>query len=266
MARIEQKFNGHSFVNKKKFNLTEDVFAIGNLDAEKDKEKKILEEKNKNEAVFNASNNKITTDKTVKNDSIIIDESSLGSKDENTSMEKIAELTKITEEFINSAREGFNYSLATEINKNIYEFKTSESGRDSDGQIDSKTADTAERIDSMIKGSMFQPAYFSGSKVDFVEKMDFLAKLTKPKKASEGSGFSFTTPPVAHIKLGDWWDHDIVVNTVTVDYNDSPWSLDSSVQPLWAKVTLGFNFIGPYGGEGKPVLADEDGGIYSRRK
>jgi hypothetical protein len=96
--------------------------------------------------------------------------------------------------------------------------------------------------------------------------MEFLAKLTKPARAGEGSGFSFTRPPIAHIKLGDWWDHDIVVKSVSVDYADSPWTLDSGrVQPMWASVTLQFNFLGPYGGEGFPVLSTDNGGIYSPR-
>ena len=119
----------------------------------------------------------------------------------------------------------------------------------------------------MITGTIFQPAFFSGSKDDFVSRMDFLAKLTKPAKASAGSGYSFTSPPVAHIKLGDWWNHDIVVKTVSVDYNDSPWALDrfggSGIQPLWAKVTISFDFVGRYGGEGAPVLSTDKGGVYS---
>jgi hypothetical protein len=131
----------------------------------------------------------------------------------------------------------------------------------------STPADTLERLDKMITGTIFQPAFFSGSKDDFVNRMDFLAKLTKPAKASAGSGYSFTSPPVAHIKLGDWWNHDIVVKTVSVDYNDSPWALDrfggSGIQPLWAKVTISFDFVGRYGGEGAPVLSTDKGGVYS---
>jgi hypothetical protein len=121
-----------------------------------------------------------------------------------------------------------------------------------------------KRLDEMIQGTIFQPAYFSGSKVDFINRMDFLAKLTKPAKASAGSGYSFTSPPVARIKLGNWWNHDIVVKTVSVDHTDSPWTLDKGrVQPLWAKVTISFDFVGRYGGEGAPVLSTDFGGVYS---
>ena len=141
---------------------------------------------------------------------------------------------------------------------------TSKTTPENGGELTSTPGDTLKRLDAMITGTIFQPAYFSGSKADFLQRMDFLAKLTKPAKASEGSGYSFTSPPVAHIKLGNWWNHDIVVKTVSVDYTDSPWALDKGrVQPLWAKVSLTFDFVGRYGGEGAPVLSDDSGGIYS---
>ena len=158
------------------------------------------------------------------------------------------------------------YALVGKTHKNIYDFQTSTTDEEG-GDLSSTPGDTLKRLDAMAKGTMFQPAFFSGSKVDFLQRMDFLAKLTKPAKASEGSGYSFTSPPVAHIKLGDWWNHDIVVKTVSVDYTDSPWTLDrfgeSGVQPLWAKVTLSFDFVGRYGGEGAPVLSTDSGGVYS---
>jgi hypothetical protein len=162
-----------------------------------------------------------------------------------------------------TADEDFIYALASQTNKNIYDFMTSKSTPEN-GEITSTPGDTLARLDEMIQGTIFQPAYFSGSKADFLQRMDFLAKLTKPAKASEGSGYSFTSPPVAHIKLGNWWNHDIVVKTVSVDYTDSPWALDAGrVQPLWAKVTVSFDFVGRYGGEGAPVLSTDSGGVYS---
>lgn len=158
------------------------------------------------------------------------------------------------------------YTLDSKKNKNIYDFMTSNTTSQGDEYI-SSPGDTLKRLDVMAKGTLFQPAFFSGSKDDFVSRMDFLAKLTKPAQASKGSGYSFTSPPVAHIKLGDWWNHDIVVKTVSVDYTDAPWTLDrfggSGVQPMWAKVTISFDFVGRYGGEGAPVLSTDSGGVYS---
>jgi len=160
---------------------------------------------------------------------------------------------------------GNPYVLQSKKSKNIYDFMTNKrSGPTS--EIITTPGDTLERLDIMGQNTLFQPSFFSGSKEDFKKRMDFLAKLTKPAKASEGSGYSFTSPPVAHIKLGNWWDHDIVVKTVSVDYAESPWALDEvgKVQPLWAKVTLTFDFVGRYGGEGFPVLSTDSGGVYSK--
>jgi len=154
------------------------------------------------------------------------------------------------------------YNNVSNTNRNVYDFMTSVKS-EKNGEIDSKAENSIKRLDAMIQNLTFQPAYFSGSKTDFANRMDFLAKLTKPAEASQGSGYSFTKPPVAHIKLGDWWDHDIVVKTVSVDYSEAPWALDlGSVQPLWAKVTLSFDFVGRYGGEGRPVLSTDVGGVY----
>jgi hypothetical protein len=159
-----------------------------------------------------------------------------------------------------------NYSNSNAKSQNIYDFMTSDpTGRDA-GEINTTAMDTEKRINEMVSGLMFQPAYFSGDKVDFLTRMDFLAKLTKPAAAFAGSGFSFSKPPIAHIRLGDWWDHDIVIKSVSVDYANAPWALDEGrVQPMWASITLQFNFVGPHGGEGKPVLSTDSGGIYSPR-
>ena len=137
------------------------------------------------------------------------------------------------------------------------------------GEYVSGPQNTINALNQMIQSElMFQPSYFSGDKVDFERRMDFLSKLTKPARADANFGFSFTRPPICHIHLGDWWNHDIVVNSVSVDYTDAPWTLgDGRVQPLWASVTISFNFIGPYHGQhGDPVLSTDKHGVYSRRQ
>jgi K+-transporting ATPase c subunit len=137
--------------------------------------------------------------------------------------------------------------------------------------VNGSSQDTLERIRQMNENFIFQPAYFSGDKVDFITRMEFLSKMTRPANAfADNTGFSFTSPPVCHIKLGTFWDHDIIVNSVSFDYTDAPWTLDDGtdgmVQPMWALVTIDFNIIGPYGGgAGRPPLAGDIGGMYSKR-
>ena len=126
---------------------------------------------------------------------------------------------------------------------------------------------TVEMVNMMKKNLMFQPAFFSGSKVDFKNKMEFLMKLTRPAVNPSVSGFAFTKPPIAHIVLGNWFNSDVIINSVSMDYSDAPWTLDIAnpvaVQPMWATVTLDFTFIGSYGGGGTPVLSTDIGGFYS---
>ena len=168
-----------------------------------------------------------------------------------------------------NANSSSNYSETNPINGNVNTLLiTKRSGDSGDGDIDTKAEDSVKRINEMIKSLAFQPSFFSGDKVDFKTKMDFLAKLTRPAKADQCSGFSFTKPPVCRIRLGDWWNNDIVVSTVNFSYEDSPWTLDDTgvVQPMWATVSMNFKFVGPFGGQsGSPVLSDDVGGFYGPR-
>ena len=127
------------------------------------------------------------------------------------------------------------------------------------------------RLDGMRRGLHYQPAFFSGDKVDFDRKMTFLQRTTRPRgiQLSDQQGFSFTRPPVCHIKLGDWLNNDCIITDVSIDYTDSMWALEENdVQPMWASVTISFNIIGQWGnrGGGRPLLADDDSGYYNKRE
>ena len=65
------------------------------------------------------------------------------------------------------------------------------------------------------------------------------------------TGFSFIYPPLAHLRLGDWFNNDIVINSISYVYDEAPWTLDGlgRVQPMWANVTMQFNIVGPWGRE-----------------
>jgi len=178
------------------------------------------------------------------------------------------EIVRIQSELVSTTLNSNNAVGYGEINKftGIKTVSAIQSGLDPfAGEID-----TIGIINEMKNNLLFQPSYFSGSKVDFVNKMEFLMKLTRPARNTSGGGFSFTKPPISHIRLGDWFDSDIVINSVSVDYSDAPWTLDGGrgrVQPMWAVVTLDFTFIGSYGATGlnTPVLSTDIGGFYSRK-
>lgn len=272
MDKIEKNISA-SFVNKTKYNAAGGIADLSGLAEQYGISKENIKELAAFRAADNTSTSVATTGQTeakgagdnsaqgAENDG---GETAESNEEEGLAIAETLNVNAALDSFVETFDEDFIYALASDTNKNIYDFMTNNVTRDLDGQIVTTPGKTLERLDAMIASLIFQPSYFSGSKEDFLARMDFLAKLTKPAEASEGSGYSFTRPPVAHIKLGNWWNHDIVVKTVSVDYTDSPWALDKGrVQPLWAKVTLTFDFVGRYGGEGEPVLSTDSGGVYS---
>jgi len=154
---------------------------------------------------------------------------------------------------------------------NIYNKLINNGGpKDVNGNIDLKTEETAQRLSRMKSKLLFQPAFFSGDKQDFLTRMEFLAKLTRPSRNASNRGFSFTYPPVAHLHLGDWFNHDVIINNVSYDYSDAPWTIDGEggrTQPMWAVVSISFNIVGTYGskvGEDVPLSTDR-GGFFQTR-
>jgi hypothetical protein len=176
-------------------------------------------------------------------------------------------------EISNSTDSGSNrdYKEFDILEGNIYK-KLIDNGKPKDvnGNIDLKTEETAQRLARMKKKLLFQPAFFSGDKKDFLTRMEFIAKLTRPSRNASGKGFSFTYPPVAHLHLGDWFNHDIIINNVSYDYSDAPWTIDGQdgrTQPMWAVVTISFNIVGTYGAkENEDVpLSTDLGGFFQTR-
>jgi hypothetical protein len=163
------------------------------------------------------------------------------------------------------------YKEFDSVNGNIYKSLIMNSAdRDTSGNINLTTEATASRLKRMKENSLFQPAYFSGDKVDFLTRMEFLSKLTRPSRNSTGKGFAFSYPPVSHLQLGDWIDHDVIINNISYDYSDAPWTVDGlggRTQPMWALVSLSFSIVGAYKGtaaENVPLSTD-NGGFYQKR-
>ena len=92
--------------------------------------------------------------------------------------------------------------------------------------------------------------------------------MVRPSRNS-GPGFSFLNPPVCHIHLGDWLNHDIIIESIDYDYTDAPWTLDGvgRVQPMWTQVTMSFNIIGRYKhGAGDALTSTDKGGFFSQNR
>ncbi|HWY35754.1 MAG TPA: hypothetical protein VNX68_14005, partial [Nitrosopumilaceae archaeon] len=189
------------------------------------------------------------------------------------------QITSLAEEQANNALGGAGsqlgpnrkYSEYDVINGNVYKtLITNGTTKDAAGNLDLLTEETAQRLTRMKKDLLFQPSFFSGDKVDFLERMEFMSKLTRPARNNSNKGFSFTFPPVCHLHLGSWFNHDIIINNVAYDYADAPWTIDGTggrVQPMWALVTLSFNIVGTYGGLGNQdvPLSTDIGGFYQTK-
>jgi len=156
-----------------------------------------------------------------------------------------------------------NYAESSKDSYNIYRDIIG-SNSSADGEIVSTIEDTETRLGEMKNKLKFQPSFFSGDKVDFVHRIEFLEKMTRPSR-NNGPGFSFLRPPVCHIHLGDWLNHDIIIESIDYDYTDAPWTLDGlgRVQPMWTQVTMSFNIIGRYKhGAGDALTSTDRGGFF----
>jgi len=152
-----------------------------------------------------------------------------------------------------------NYSEANKQGVNVYSQITTIGNDIVEGAKSTVLRNTADRLDEMKSGLMFQPAFFSGDLVDFKKRAEFVAKLTRPAKNDSAAGFSFTKPPVCHLRLGDWFDHDVIINSVSYDYANAPWTIGGEkTQPMWVSVNINFNIVGPAGKEGGVPLTSTD--------
>ena len=160
------------------------------------------------------------------------------------------------------------YSESSKYTKNVYQDIIGGPSNVS-GDIVSTIAETEARLVDMKKNLKFQPSFFSGDKVDFLHRIEFLEKMVRPSRKG-GPGFSFLNPPVCHMHLGDWFNHDIIVESIDYDYTDAPWTLDGlsgkagRVQPMWTQVTMSFIMIGRYKhGAGDALTSTDKGGFFS---
>jgi hypothetical protein len=58
---------------------------------------------------------------------------------------------------------------------------------------------------------------------------------------------AFGRPPVCVLRIGDFYYTKIIINSLTINYDDPQWDLNPEgigVMPMFAKVNIDFNFIG----------------------
>lgn len=102
----------------------------------------------------------------------------------------------------------------------------------------------------------FDPGFHSISPEGFNARLTFLHQCTRQGStvdASNGTAqstaynLSFGRPPVCVLRLGDFFNTKIIINSMSITYDDVQWDLNPEgigVMPVFAKINLGFTFLG----------------------
>ena len=101
----------------------------------------------------------------------------------------------------------------------------------------------------------FDPAFHSVSPEGFNARLTFLHQCTRQGPTVGGSdinslsayNLAFGRPPVCILRVGDFYYTKIIINSITINYDQMQWDLNPEgigVMPMFAKITLDFNFIG----------------------
>ncbi len=96
----------------------------------------------------------------------------------------------------------------------------------------------------------FHPAFHSTTPEGLNSRLTFLQQCTRQGPTLEGQGannLAFGRPPVSILRIGDFYNTKIIIENIGVDYEPLVWDLNPEgvgVQPMIAKVTMSFKFIG----------------------
>lgn len=100
------------------------------------------------------------------------------------------------------------------------------------------------------KVGFFQPAFHSTTPEGFNARLTFLQQCTRqgPTDQKKGSqNLAFGMPPICILRIGDFYHTKIAINNLALTYDPLVWDLNPEgvgVQPMIAKATLSFKFIG----------------------
>ena len=97
----------------------------------------------------------------------------------------------------------------------------------------------------------FHPAFHSTSPEGFNSRLTFLLQCTRQgpqmMDSEVPSNMVFGRPPVCILRIGDFYYTKIIIDNVNITYDPLQWDLNPEgigVQPMIAKVSIGFKFIG----------------------
>lgn len=109
----------------------------------------------------------------------------------------------------------------------------------------------------MQKLQYFDPAFHSMTPEGFNGRLAFLHQCTRQgnttsasDQAGQATNLAFGRPPICVLRLGDFYNQMIVINSINMTYDNEggvQWDLNpegSGVQPLLAHISINFDFIG----------------------
>jgi hypothetical protein len=112
-------------------------------------------------------------------------------------------------------------------------------------------ADSPFMYDKLIeKLKYFHPAFHSTTPEGFNSRLTFLQQCLRPGDSIDNSVVTntvFGLPPICILRIGDFYHTKIVINTMNITYEPLVWDMNYEgigVQPMIAKISIGFNYIG----------------------
>lgn len=103
----------------------------------------------------------------------------------------------------------------------------------------------------------FDPAFHSITPEGFQSRLTFLHQCTRQGNTASASdsnnmnrtanNLAFGRPPICVLRIGDFYNTKIIIESLSIDYNDTTWDLNDEgigVMPMMANVTIGFKFLG----------------------
>ena len=95
----------------------------------------------------------------------------------------------------------------------------------------------------------FHPAFHSTTPEGLNSRLTFLHQCTRqgPTDTKNTNNLAFGRPPVCILRIGDFYNTKIVIDSLSIDYEPLVWDLNPEgigVQPMIANVSLSFKFIG----------------------
>lgn len=167
----------------------------------------------------------------------------------------MADVERITgKDFTNTAATNYDDSLN---NLGISVKSSTVKRYDNEGEffelLDKKSPFLHNLITDKIK--YFDPAFHAISPEGFNARLTFLHQCTRQGATIGNSdpnvqtayNLAFGRPPVCVLRIGDFYYTKIIINSMTINYDDPQWDLNPEgigVMPMFAKINIDFNFIG----------------------